>query len=115
MRSDVSRDAVLLGLFEVDPSGVVIYHRPDASPGPQGSAPAVVGKNLFIDVVGGDSGKEFQTLVSRFWWGHEPARALDFTFMVDDAPVPAKVLLARVREQRDDEENESIFVRIKPA
>ncbi|HYN86667.1 MAG TPA: PAS domain-containing protein [Pyrinomonadaceae bacterium] len=106
-------EVLRLGLFEISPDGKVLYYKPEGPP--RDGAEAAVGRNLFAEVISPDNAREFQDLLHNFTHGREPSRSVEFTFLFGATAAPARLLLARMREQTNGEGRDSIFVHIRKA
>ena len=110
---------VPFGLLELDADGTIIYYKPDHSIGQtvgqtEGDR-GLVGRNLFADVMNEADGDGLRERLGEFWRGHDPTRSFDFTFHTERSSLPARVLLARTREQAAGVERESVFLYIRRA
>ena len=106
---------VPLGLLELDADGTVLYYKPDGRDAQPDAERAIVGRNLFADVMRAADCRDLRERLGEFWRGHDPTRSFDFTFNSERASLAARVLLARTREQTDGVERESVFVYIRRA
>lgn len=106
----------LFGLVELDAAGKVLYGRfePDASPS-FGDAPEYTGLNFYTEVATFRNVAEFREQLERFSRGSQPALSFDFICDYEDGPVPARVLLARIRERSQTDETKSVLVHIRRA
>lgn len=111
MSSD--NEELRLGLFEVNSDGTVLYYRPE---GPaRDGADALLGRNLFAEVLSCANISQFQELLQNFRRSREPSRSAEFTFLFGQSAAPARLLLARMRELTYAEGRDSIFVHIRKA
>jgi hypothetical protein len=103
----------LFGLFELDPSGIVLYSRPEPDAETGGPAPDVSGRNFFREVAPFENAEEFRRRVINFINGDGQADNFLFTYRCDDGPRPVKVLLARIRERSSGTRTKSILMHIR--
>jgi len=102
----------LLGLFELDDAGKVLYYRNDIGDEPNGAAlPDIVGHNFYNDVVPFENVEEFRRCVTEFTRSATAADSFNFECRYGSSAQPVKVLLARIFESRDN--TKSILVYLK--
>lgn len=101
------------GLLELDEAGVVIYYNPDKREDPGVTASDLVGRNLFSAVPVVAQAKEFQDHLSRFCRNRVPADSFPITFYLEQGSIQAKVLLARIHEEKSADSPESILIHIR--
>lgn len=106
---------VPLGLLELDADGTVLYYKPDGDAVRADDADRIVGRNLFADVMREADPGGLRDRLGEFWRGHDPTRSFDLTFNTERSSLPARVLLARTRENTAGVERESVFVYIRRA
>lgn len=106
---------VPLGLLELDADGTVLYYKPEGAAVQTNDAGRIVGRNLFDDVMPSADREALRDRLGEFWRGHDPTRSFDLTFNTERSSLPARVLLARTREQTGGVERESVFVYIRRA
>ena len=106
-------EVLRLGLFEISSDGKVLYYKPEGVA--RDGADAMVGRNLFGEVITPDNVQEFRELLRNFTRSREPSRSVEFNFLFGSTPAPARLLLARMREQTNGEGRDSIFVHIRKA
>lgn len=99
----------LLGMFELDAAGTVLYSRADA-PGP---APDSAGRNFFDEAADFSNAGELRRRVNLFRASGAQADSFDFIFEYEDGPTPVRILLARIRERTDDDNHSSILIHIR--
>ncbi|HEU4594248.1 MAG TPA: hypothetical protein VFS10_03685 [Pyrinomonadaceae bacterium] len=105
----------LLGLFELDEAGTVLYSRtePDGEPG--GTGPDMSGRNFYDEVVPFENVAEFRRLVTEFTRGASPADSFKFDCRYEGCVHPVKVLLARICEHMNHDRTKSVLVHIRKA
>src|ERR1043166_8766464 len=93
-------DIELFGLFELDPSGTVLYHRVDPPPPGESRALAVniSGLNFYDEVAPFENTKEFREYVTEFTHSAKFADSFYFECQRQGNGQPVKVLLARISE-----------------
>jgi hypothetical protein len=108
----------LLGLFELDDAGKILYYRMDSaskSPGRSpGKSPDMTGHN-FYDEAPFDNVDEFRRCVTDFRRGEKAADSFDFDCYYEGSDHPVRVLLARIRERVDWNNTMSVLVHIRRA
>jgi hypothetical protein len=103
----------LFGLFELDPSGTVLYSRIEPEAKSDGLPPDVAGRNFYEEVAPFENVEEFRRRVSEFASGASPADNFYFNCLYGDSAQPVKVLLARVRERTSQSRTKSVLVHIR--
>jgi hypothetical protein len=106
----LSRDEPLFGLLELGSDGTVLYYQPEDL---AAERLGFVGRNFFKDLAAFPGSQEFETQVNSFLRGRAPALNFDFVFHVGTTLVPARILLARTRENTSADGQESVFMHIK--
>ena len=99
----------LLGLFELDDAGKVLYYRMDST----GTWPDMTGHNFYDEVAPFANVAEFRQCVTDFTQGVKAADSFDFDCHYDGSDHPVRVLLARIRERVDRNNTKSILVHIR--
>ena len=103
----------LLGLFELDDAGKVLYYRMDSA----GASPAtfrdMTGHNFYEEVAPFDNVEEFRRCVTDFRQGGKAADSFDFRCHCNGSDHPVRVLLARIRERVDRNNTKSVLVHIR--
>lgn len=99
----------LLGLFELDAVGKVLYYRMDSA----GTPPDMTGHNFFDEVARFDNVEEFRQCVTDFTLGAKPADSFDFDCHYDGSDHPVRVLLARICERVNQSNTKSVLVHIR--
>lgn len=100
----------LLGLFELDNAGKVLYYRMDSAPT---SPPDMTGHNFYEEVAPFDNVEEFRRCVTDFTQGGKAADSFDFQCHCDGSDHPVRVLLARIRERVNRQNTKSVLVHIR--
>lgn len=105
----------LLGLFELDEVGTVLYSRiePDKEPG--GRGPDMAGRNFYDEVATFENVEEFRRLVTEFTRGAGLADSLRFDCRYAGRVHPVRVLLARISERTSNGRAKSVLVHIRKA
>ena len=99
----------LLGLFELDDAGKVLYCRMDAV----GTSPDMTGQNFYDEVAHFENVEAFRQCVTDFTRGAKAADSFDFDCHYDGSDHPVRVLLARIRERVDRNNTKSVLVHIR--
>lgn len=99
----------LLGLFELDDAGKVLYHRMDSA----GTSPDMTGHNFYDEIASFDNVEEFRRCVTDFRRGAKPADSFDFDCHYEGSDHPVRVLLARIREHVNRNDTKSVLVHIR--
>lgn len=99
----------LLGLFELDPSGKVVYHRMDSA----ATSRDITGHNFFDEVAPSENVEEFRQYVTDFTQGKKAADGFGFNYHYDGSEHPVRVLLARICEPVNQTNTKSILVHIR--
>ena len=108
----MSRPA-LLGMFELDAAGTVLYSRADADAPTPGPAPDLTGRNFFDEAADFANAGELRRRVGLFRAGGAQADSFDFTCEYDDGPVRVRILLARIRERTDHDNTSSVLIHVR--
>jgi len=96
----------LLGLFELDDDGKVLYYRTDSA----GTSLDMTGHN-FYEVAPFENVAEFRQCVTDFTRGAKAADSFNFDCHCDGSDYAVRVLLARIREDRNN--TKSVLVHIR--
>jgi hypothetical protein len=115
MTNDAAPARLPLGLLELDPSGKVLYFKPEGNGSSTPEAADLTGRNLFDDIPVLAYAKEFRERLHSFRRNHAPADSFTYTFTSEHGSVRAKVLLARIHEQSALGNLESILIHIREA
>ena len=103
----------LLGLFELDAAGKVLYYRNDSAGEPGRTSPDIVGRNFYNDVAGFENVEEFRRCVTEFIRSATAADSFEFECRYRDSAHPVKVLVARIRESVNQNNTKSVLVYLK--
>ena len=103
----------LLGLFELDAAGKVLYYRMESAGEPSGTSPDIVGRNFYNEVAGFENVEEFRRCVTEFTRSDAAADSFDFECRYGDFAPRMKVLLARICESENRENTKSVLVYLK--
>ena len=99
----------LLGLFELDALGKVLYYRMDAV----GTSPDMTGHNFYDEVAPFENVEEFRQCVTDFTQGEKAADSFDFDCHYRGSDHPVRVLLARISERVNRHKTKSVLVHIR--
>jgi hypothetical protein len=103
----------LLGLFELDDTGKVLYYRMDSAGAPSDTSPDIVGRNFYNEVAGFENVEEFRRCVTEFTRSATAADSFDFECRYGEFVHRIKVLLARIRESVNRNNTKSVLVYLK--
>src|ERR1043165_725136 len=103
----------LLGLFELDAAGKVLYYRMDSTGEPSGMSPDLVGRNFYNEVAGFENVEEFRRCATEFTRSATAADSFDFECRYGDFAQRMKVLLARICESENRRNTKSVLVYLK--
>ena len=103
----------LLGLFELDDTGKVLYYRRDIADELSGTSPDIVGHNFYNEVAPFENVEEFRRCVTEFTRSATAADSFDFECRYGSSAHRVKVLLARICESVNRENTKSILVYLK--
>ena len=99
----------LLGLFELDDAGNVLYYWKDSA----GTSPDMTGQNFYDEVAPFTNVEEFRRYVTEFTRGGKAADSFDFDWHSEGSDHTVRVLLARIRERVDRNNTKSVLVHIR--
>ena len=99
----------LLGLFELDVVGKVLYYRMDSV----GTSPDMTGHNFYDEVAPFENVEEFRQCVTDFTLGAKAADSFNFDCHYRGSDHPVRVLLARIYERVDRNNTKSVLVHIR--
>src|SRR6185503_2883539 len=85
----------MLGLFELDALGKVLYHRMDSP----GTSADMRGHNFYDEVAPYENVEEFRQCVTDFTQGEKAADSFHFDCHYNGSGHPVRVLLARIGER----------------
>lgn len=103
----------ILGLFELDRAGNVLYHRTDSAGEPSGTSTDIVGHNFYNEVAGFENIEEFRRCVTEFTGSATAADSFEFECRYGGFTHPVKVLLARICESVNRNNTKSVLVYLK--
>ena len=103
----------LLGLFELDDAGKVLYYRRDSDGEPSDTSPDVVGHNFYNEVVHFENVEEFRQCVAEFTRSAMSVHSFDFECRYRGSAHRVKVLLARIFESVNPYSTKSVLVYLK--
>lgn len=101
----------LLGLFEIDEAGTILYARADRPDG-MAKSPEVMGKNLY-ELALPQAGTDLQQKIDRFINGSQQA---DSFYLLSEKPEGServKVLLGRIRHRSASDPDTSVLVHLR--
>lgn len=100
----------ILGLFELDALGKVLYYRLDSA----GTPPDMTGHNFYDEVAPFENVEEFRRCVTDFTQGTKAADSFEFECYYDGSDHhPVRVLLARICERVNLKNTKSVLVHIR--
>ena len=102
-------DQEVLGLFELDHIGKVLYCRIDSA----GAWPDMTGHNFYDEVASFENVEEFRQCVTDFTRSAKAADSFDFDCHYDGSDHSVRVLLARICERVDRNNTKSVLVHIR--
>ena len=103
----------LLGLFELDDTGRVLYYRKDSAGEPSGTSPDILGHNFYNEVAGFENVEEFRRCVTEFTCSATAADTFEFECRYRSTAHRVKVLLARICESVNRNNTKSVLVYLK--
>src|ERR1051326_6733589 len=103
----------LLGLFELDDAGKVLYYRMDSAGEPGGTSPDIVRRKFYNDGAGFENVEEFRQCVTEFTRSATAADSFEFECRYGSSAQRVKVLLARICESVNRANTKSILVYLK--
>lgn len=99
----------LLGLFELDAVGKVLYYRTDSG----STSPDMTGHNFYDEVAPFDNVEEFRRCVTDFTQGAKAADSFDFDCRYNGSAHRVRVLMARICERVNRNSTKSVLVHIR--
>ena len=99
----------LLGLFELDDAGKILYYRMDSA----GTSADMTGQNFYDEVAPFENVEEFRQCVTDFTLGAKAADSFDFDCHYGGSDHPVRVLLARISERVNVHNTKSVLVHIR--
>jgi hypothetical protein len=115
MNLSPSIETELFGLFELDTTGIVLYHRIDPMTEPCTGSPGIAGRNFYDEVAPFENREDFRRCVTQFTLGEKSADSFDFDCHCGGSAQPVRVLLARIRDGMNPDHTKSVLVHIRPA
>ena len=109
MSASVLTAQELLGLFELDDAGQILYHQVDSA----GTLPDMTGHNFYDEVAAFQNVQEFRRCVTDFTRGAKAADSFEFDCHYEGSDHPVRVLLARIRERVNRNNTKSVLVHIR--
>lgn len=109
MSASVLTTQALLGLFELDGAGKILYYRTDDA----SLSPDMTGHNFYDEVAPFENIEEFRQCVTDFTRGAKPADSFDFDCHYEGADHPVRVLIARICERLNRNSTKSVLVHIR--
>lgn len=103
----------LLGLFELDAAGKVLYYRMDPAGEPGCTSPDMAGHDFYDEVAPFENVEEFRSCVTEFTRGAKAADSFYFDCHYEGFNYPVRVLLARIRERVNQNNTKSVLVHIR--
>jgi len=103
----------LLGLFELDRAGKVLYYRMDSDGEPNATSLDMAGYNFYDEIASFKNVEEFRRYVTEFTHGAKAADSFDFDCQYEDSDHPIRVLLARICERVNRNNTKSVLVHIR--
>src|SRR5215217_3268757 len=103
----------LLGLFELDETGKVLYYRMDSDGMQGGASPDIAGHNFYDEIAPFDNVEEFRRCVTEFTRGAKAADSFNFDCRYGVSDHRVKVLLARIPESVNRNKTKSVLVHIR--
>ena len=110
MSANVLTASKLLGLFELDQAGKVLYYRMDSTD----ISPDITGYNFYDEVARFENVEDFRRCVVDFIHSAKVADSFDFDCHYHSFNHPVRVLLARIREHVNRSNTKSVLVHIRP-
>ncbi len=109
----VSYSQNLYGLYEITPTGEILYSRIRKNNALINLQPENVGKNLFDEVLLFDNSAAFRRCVEDFWSGAENMQSFVFDSRFSKSRLPMKILLIRVDRTNYPDVEKFIIVDIR--
>src|ERR1043165_2222027 len=99
----------LLGLFELDAAGKVLYYRMDSTGEPSGMWPDLAGRHFYNEVAGFETVEELRHCVAECTGSPAAPDSFDFECRYGDFAQRMKVLLARICESENRRNTKSVL------
>lgn len=109
MSASVLTTQALLGLFELDGAGKILYYRTDDA----SLSPDMTGHNFYDEVAPFENIEEFRQCVTDFTRGGKVADSFEFDCHYNDFNHPIRVLIARICERLNRNSTKSVLVHIR--
>ena len=103
----------LLGLFELDAAGKVLYYRMEPGGEPDHASLDMAGHDFYDEVAPFENVEEFRRCVTEFTRSATAADSFDFECRYGSSAHRVKVLLARICESVNPQNTKSILVYLK--
>lgn len=103
----------LLGLFELDGTGKILYYRKDSREKSVGFSLEMAGHNFYDEVAPFENVEQFRRCVVEFTRGAKAADSFDFDCHYEDSDHPVRVLLARISERLNRNNTKSVLMHIR--
>src|SRR5215216_5163243 len=113
MSASVMAAQEVLGLFELDDAGKVLFYRMDSEGMQGGMSPDIAGHNFYDEIVPFDNVEEFRQCVTEFTRGAKAADSFNFDCRYGGSAQRVKVLLARIPESVNRNKTKSVLVHIR--
>jgi hypothetical protein len=113
MSASVLAAQEILGLFELDDAGKVLYYRMDSDGMQGGTSPDIAGHNFYNEIASFDNVEEFRGCVTEFTRGAKAADSFNFDCRYGGSAQRVKVLLARIPESVNRNKTKSVLVHIR--
>ena len=97
MQTNYLAEQTLLGLFEVDENGSVLYSSIESN-GSTHHEPDINGRNFFTQVAPFSNASDFERRFELFTLSETQSHSFGFTCQYGDGPVLIKVLMARLNK-----------------
>src|SRR4051794_41225018 len=96
MSASVMTGQELLGLFELDDAGKVLYYRMDSDGMQGGTSSDIAGQNFYDEIAPFDNVEEFRRCVTEFTRGAKAADSFNFDCRYGGSAHQLKLTLARL-------------------
>ena len=103
----------ILGLFELDDAGKVLYYRKDLPGEPGATSEDIVGHNFYNEVAHFENVDQFRRCVTEFTRSATAANSFDFECRYGNSAHRVKVLLARICDSVNRNNTKSVLVYLK--
>jgi hypothetical protein len=113
MSTSLLKQQQLLGLFELDPAGTVLYSRVESDGDADSAMQSMAGHDFFNEVASFANAEELRRRISAFTNSEAQADNFHFTCLCDGGPLLVKVLLARIRERSNGRRTKSVLLHIR--